>query len=391
VLVRDALALIEQPVRVTLINTVPSAIKVLLESGAVPAGTLTVNLAGEPLHAPVVNALLGGRACGSVYNLYGPSEDTTYSTWARFDAPIDGLVPIGRVIANSQALVLSPGLALLPPGVVGELYLCGAGVAQGYYNNPALTAERFIDNPYYDADNPDSGPVLYRTGDLVRYDEHGDLHYLGRGDSQVKLHGFRIELGEIEQLLARQPGVKSAIAMVRGPGDGNRQLMAYVEPAQMPAAPDQTAFVAALREALAQALPVYMLPAAIALIERWPLSPNGKIDRAALPAGDGRVEAEADTHREPATKLERRLLAIWRDLLARERIGADDDFFALGGNSLLLTRLHSRIKSECGVAVPVRTLFAHRSIAAQADIIDSFQTVVQAQHALAVDAVEEEI
>ncbi|MET4729760.1 amino acid adenylation domain-containing protein [Lysobacter enzymogenes] len=391
VLVRDALALIERPVRATLINTVPSAIKVLLESGAVPPGTLTVNLAGEPLPAPVINALLGSGVCGSVYNLYGPSEDTTYSTWARFDAPIDGPVPIGRVLANSQGLVLSPALALLPPGVAGELYLCGAGVAQGYYNNPALTAERFIDNPYYDADNPDSGPVLYRTGDLVRYDERGMLHFLGRGDSQVKLHGFRIELGEIEQQLARQPGVKSAIALVRGPGDGNRQLVAYVEPAQMPAAPEQAGFVAALREALAQALPGYMLPAAIALIERWPLSPNGKIDRAALPAADGSAERQVHAYREPDTALERRLLAIWRDLLARDRIGADDDFFALGGNSLLLTRLHSRIKSECGVAVPVKTLFAQRSIAAHAYIIESFQTVVQAQDALAEDAVEEEI
>jgi len=389
VLVRDALALIEQPVEVTLINTVPSAIKVLLESGAVPAGTLTVNLAGEPLPKQVVNELLDKRACRSVYNLYGPSEDTTYSTWMRFDAPIDGSVPIGRALPNSQGLVLSPELALLPQGVVGELYLCGAGVAKGYYNNPALTAERFIGNPYHDANNPDSGPVLYRTGDLVRYDEQGLLHFIGRVDSQVKLHGFRIELTEIEHQLSQQPGVESAIVVLRGPDDGSRQLVAYVKPAQAPLPGVEQAFVSALRESLAHALPGYMLPGTIVLIGQWPLSPNGKIDRAALPAPESQMEAKA--HLAPSSDLERQLQGIWQTLLARDGISVDADFFGLGGNSLLLTRLHSRIKSECGVSVPVRTLFAHRSIAAQAFIIESFQTVRDAQDALTEDVVEEEI
>ncbi|UXI66224.1 non-ribosomal peptide synthetase [Tahibacter amnicola] len=388
VLVRDALALIEQPVAVTLINTVPSAIKVLLDSDAIPAGTQVVNLAGEPLPKQTINDLLARRACRSVYNLYGPSEDTTYSTWMRFEAPVDGSVPIGRALPNSQALVLSPGLALLPPGVVGELYLCGAGVAKGYYNNPALTAERFIANPYYDAANPDSGPVLYRTGDLVRLDENGLLYFIGRVDSQVKLHGFRIELAEIELQLGRQTGVDAAIVVLRG-SDEARQLVAYVKPAHMPPAGVEQAFVTALRESLAHALPAYMVPGAIVLMGEWPLTPNGKIDRAALPAPESATIAK--TYLAPSSELERQLQDIWQQLLARERISVDADFFALGGNSLLLTRLHSRIKSSCGVNVPVKTLFAHRSIAAQAFIIEGFLAVSRAPDALAADVVEEEI
>lgn len=389
VLVRSALALIERPVQATLINTVPSAIKVLLESDAIPAGTLTVNLAGEPLPKQVVNELLDRRACRRVYNLYGPSEDTTYSTWMCFDAPIDGAVPIGRVLPNSQGLVLSSDLALLPPGVVGELYLSGAGVASGYCNNPALTAERFIGNPYHDPANADSGPVLYRTGDLVRYDAEGLLHFVGRLDSQVKLHGFRIELAEIEHQLHQQAGVESAIAVLRGAEGGNRQLVAYLKPTQMPLPGVEQFFIGALRESLAMTLPEYMLPTTIVLIEEWPLSPNGKIDRAALPAPEERLEAKV--HLPPSSELERQLQQIWQHLLACEQISVDADFFSLGGNSLLLTRLHSRIKSECGVSVPVKTLFAHRSIAAQAFIIESFQTVTAAQGALTEDVIEEEI
>lgn len=389
VLVRDALALVEHPVDVTLINTVPSAIKVLLESDAIPARTRTVNLAGEPLPRQVVNDLLSKGACLSVCNLYGPSEDTTYSTAARFDSPLDGSVPIGRVIANSQGFILSPSLALLPPGVVGELYLCGAGVAMGYYGNPELTASRFLDNPYHDPSNPNSGPVLYRTGDLVMYDTFGQLHFMGRGDSQVKLHGFRIELSEIEQQICRRTWVDSAVVLVHGPADGLRELVAYVRPTGTFAEGADRPLAFALREDLAQVLPSYMVPTNIVLIDAWPLSPNGKIDRAALPApGEQGAAASA---RAPSGELEIRLLDIWESLLARTGFAVDADFFSLGGNSLLLTRLHSRIKAECGVGVSVRTLFGHRTIAAQALIIESFQTVRHAEEALAADVIEEEL
>ncbi|MFZ5505372.1 MAG: non-ribosomal peptide synthetase, partial [Pseudomonadota bacterium] len=208
VVVKDALALLDQPVDVTLINTVPSAIKVLLDNRAVPATVREVNLAGEPLPGETVNRLLAETACEVVHNLYGPSEDTTYSTGASFRQPVDRPPGIGKPLPNTRAYVLSPQGQPVPVGVVGELYLGGAGVTRGYRHREELTAERYLRDPF-----AGEGAVMYRTGDQVRWRADGELDYLGRADDQVKVRGFRIELGEIEWQLRRQDGVREAVVV----------------------------------------------------------------------------------------------------------------------------------------------------------------------------------
>ncbi|KGJ96024.1 non-ribosomal peptide synthetase, partial [Colwellia psychrerythraea] len=297
ILVKDAFTLIEQRIEPSLINTVPSAIKVLLENKSISDSVKLINLAGEPLSTEIVNEILNNTDCTKVYNLYGPSEDTTYSTSMAFTSAINNKPGIGRVIANSQAFVLTQGLELAPFGVAGELYLSGAGVAKGYLNKPELTAERFIDNPYYDEANHNSSKSLYKTGDLVRYLPDGNLEYINRIDDQVKIRGFRIELGEIESHINKQAEVDSVLVLAKELMVGEKQLVAYVKrTAVIQTTPtanevkeeDSTvltdgAFITSLKEAIANDLPNYMVPSLFVIVPEWPLMPNGKINRSGLP------------------------------------------------------------------------------------------------------------
>jgi amino acid adenylation domain-containing protein len=360
-LLRSALDLPERPDlrapgAATLLNTVPSVAAALVRLGAVPPGLRRVNLAGEPVSRALVEALYAAGA-GEVYNLYGPSETTTYSTVAHL-APGESEMPgIGRPIANTRAYVLDRRLEPVPIGVPGELYLGGAGVARGYLGRPALTAERFVPDPFGPAAGGAPGGRLYRTGDRVRWRPDGTLEFLGRLDQQLKLRGFRIEPGEIESVLGQHPGVRTAAVIAREDEPGDKRLVAYVVPDGVPLDGGE------LRRFLEQRLPEYMVPAAIVELDSLPLSPNGKLDRRALPAPDDTDRRERDDYVAPRTPVEEMLAGIWASVLRLERVGIRDNFFVLGGHSLLATQVVSRVRTAIGIELPLRALFEDPTVA----------------------------
>ncbi len=358
ILVENALRLPSESQDITLINTVPSAIAQLLETG-IPASVNTVALAGEPVQNQLVQRLYRQDTLQQVFNLYGPSEDTTYSTYALVKKGTSQSPPIGRPIANTQAYILDPHRQLVPIGVPGELHLSGVGLARGYFNRPELTDEKFIPNPY----NP--GTRLYKTGDLVRYLPDGNIEYLGRIDHQVKIRGFRIELGEIEAGLSQHPDVYSAVVVAREDVLGSPRLVAYIVPN-----PEATVSVGELRSFLKQQLPEYMIPSAFVMLEALPLTPNGKVDRWALPASDtARPELEKPFVA-PRTEVEERLAAIWSEVLGLEQVGVCDNFFELGGHSLLATQIVSRLREAFGLELPLRRLFESPTVAELAESIE---------------------
>ncbi|MDY7092406.1 MAG: amino acid adenylation domain-containing protein [Acidobacteriota bacterium] len=359
VLVGDALELageetVAGEVEVTLINTVPSVMAELLRVGAVPASVRTVNLAGEPLPQPLVDQLFALGTVERVWNLYGPSEDTTYSTFAAMRAGEEGPVPIGRPVAGTRADVVgpdSPGESgdHLPLGSPGELYLAGAGVTRGYWGRPRFTAERFLPDPR--AEEP--GGRRYRTGDRVCWNRWGELEYLGRLDHQIKLRGFRIELGEVEAALTSLPGVEEAAVTVRGEGGGAR-LVAYFA-----GEGDE----GELHGALAQRLPEHMVPASWVHLPALPRTSNRKIDRRALAAIPlASQETEPDTTHPPRDELEARLLEVWCRLLERDDLGVRSDFFASGGHSLLAVRLVAQAEQAFGQRLPLTSIFQHPTV-----------------------------
>ena len=319
---------------------------------------LTMLTGGEALSGELARALRGrGR---ELVNLYGPTETTIWSAVMLLDgmtvedgAPHENAEapPIGRPIWNTRAYVLDSGLEPVPAGVVGELYIAGLGLARGYLNRAGLTAERFIADPHGGA-----GSRMYRTGDLARWRSDGVLEFLGRADAQVKLRGFRIEPGEIEALLVRQAGVAAAAVVARADGasDGEPRLVGYVVPAAG-AAPD----VAQLRAALSAALPDYMVPSAFVVLDRLPLTQNGKLDRRALPAPEA---GAARVYRPARTPAEAVLCALFAEVLRVGRVGLDDNFFELGGHSLLATRLIGRVRASLGVELSIRSLFEAPSV-----------------------------
>ncbi|MEM9598234.1 MAG: amino acid adenylation domain-containing protein, partial [Acidobacteriota bacterium] len=356
ILAKNALELPELPSRdnVTLINTVPSALRELLRSGHLPPRLRIVNLAGEALPRSLVDRAYEEPAVEAVFNLYGPSEDTTYSTWERVDRG-PGAPPIGRPVDGTRALVLDKNLAPVPRGEEGELYLAGAGLARGYLDRPSLTASRWLP----EAGSNDPGARMYRTGDLVREGEDGTLFYLGRIDHQVKIRGFRIELGEVEARITRHPAIVEAVAVAREDAAGNPVLVAYVVAspgAEPPSARDLTHHVG-------ETLPGHMVPSAFVLLDALPLTPNGKVDRKALPAPDlglvDRGEVVA-----PRNAVERRLADLFGELLGVEKVGVEDSFFELGGHSLLGARLAARLRTLFGVDLHQRDLFEAPTVAA---------------------------
>jgi len=349
---------------ITLINTVPSAMAELVRMKAVPESVKVINLAGEALTEALVNEVYSTTAVEKLYNLYGPTEDTTYSTYTltRRNEP----VTVGRPLANTQAYVLDRHGNALPIGVPGDLYLAGAGLARGYFGRPDLTAERFVANPFGTPKNA----RMYRTGDLCRWMPDGNLEYLGRLDNQVKLRGFRIELGEIEAVLAKHAGVRQCLVMAREDEPGMKRLVAYLVPAE-----GENPSKDALCEHLKRSLPEFMIPSAFVMLEAFPLTPNGKVNRKALPAPEQRKTGD-EVYVAPRTPFEEAVAAIWEKVLRLERISVHDDFFALGGHSLLATQVISRVRQSLGADLPLRAIFEASTVAALAKRAEAVQAPV---------------
>jgi amino acid adenylation domain-containing protein len=330
--------------RITHVTLPPAVLAVMPEDSLASVRYLIV--AGESVSPALVERWHHGRY---MINAYGPTEATVLASMSAPMAGADDL-SIGTPIDHTQIHLLDALLRPVPIGAPGEICIAGAGVARGYLNRPALTAERFVPDPY----GP-PGSRLYRSGDLGRWRHDGTLEFLGRLDEQVKIRGFRIEPGEIQAVLERHPQVAQATVIAREDHPGQRQLVGYVVPAHA-----DRPQPAALRRYLAEHLPDYMVPAAVVLLDALPLTPNGKIDRKALPAPDFTAQASS---RDPQTPNEHALAALFAEVLGLPRVGIDDDFFALGGHSLLAMRLASRIRTTLNVELPVRTLFEAPSVA----------------------------
>jgi amino acid adenylation domain-containing protein len=337
-----------------LLNTVPSAITQLLDIKGIPSSIEVINLAGEPLTRQLADRIYAETNAQKVYDLYGPTEDTVYATCA-LRKP-GGPATIGRPIANNKLYILSPQGQPTPVGVPGELYIGGEALARGYLGRPDLTAERFVRDPF----SPDPGARMYRTGDLARYLPDGNVEFLGRMDHQVKIRGFRIELEEIEELLREHPTVREAVVMAREDRGGDKRLAAYVTARNgQPPQPN------ALTDWLNQKLPDYMVPRLYTVLDAFPLTPNGKIDRQALPTPE--LAREADTpFMEPTTEIERLLAGIWCEVLELECVGVNDNFFKLGGHSLKITQVISRVREALEIELPMRTMFEAPTIASLA-------------------------
>jgi amino acid adenylation domain-containing protein len=351
---------------VDVLKIVPSHLHALLDSPqaaeVLPRRCLV--LGGETFMPKLAERLASlGGSC-EVFNHYGPTETTIGSLtlrlaeydWKKSQA---ASIPIGKPIANTQIFILDPWLQPVPAGVVGELFIAGDGVTAGYLNQPQQTAERFVTNPF----SSDPAARMYRTGDLARYLADGNVEFLGRGDDQVKIRGFRIELGEIESALTGFPGVKQAVVLAKEDERQERRLVAYVA-----AESGANAGSEALRAHLRDRLPEFMVPSAIVALAKIPLNPNGKVDRQALPEPESVQERVFVA---PSNESEAAVASIWQEVLRRDRIGTDENFFEMGGHSLMATQVISRVRERLKVELPIRALFEHPTIAGLAKAVES--------------------
>jgi amino acid adenylation domain-containing protein len=318
----------------------------------------TVIVAGEPCPAELVQHHAETLPHAALFNEYGPTEATVWSSVYRFvpSVPFCGLVSIGRPVANMQIYVLDPQLQPVPIGITGEVYIGGDGVARGYLNHPAQTAERFVPHAF----SAKPGARCYRTGDLARFLADGNIEYIGRNDFQVKIRGYRIELSEIELALAQHPDVREAVVLAN---KTNERLTAYVVLKEISSATTKQ-----LKDFLKERLPDYMLPASFVLVDALPLTTTGKVDRNALPTDQIGVEAN-ENYLAPQTPLEQVLAGMFSQILSLERIGADDSFFDLGGHSLLATQILSRVREAFQLELPLRKLFRAPTVAGLAAAI----------------------
>ena len=370
--------------KISVMQATPVTWRLLLDSGWRGKAGLKILCGGEAFPAELAKRL--AQTGGEVWNLYGPTETTIWSTTYRVPSEAEatadasenghggargqasghgagsghnaGRVPIGKPIANTQLYVLDEKLQPVPNGVAGELFIGGDGLARGYLRRAELTSERFISNPFGEG-------RLYRTGDLVRRLVDGNVEYLERLDNQIKLRGFRIELGEIESALEQQANIAHAVAMVREDTPGDQRLTAYVVTHQQ-----NGRDVRAIRQALSARLPEYMVPAQFVFLDVLPLTPNKKVDKRALPVPEKTAVVSA-MYVPPKTQAEVDVAAIWRDLLKHERVGTNDNFFDLGGHSLLVVQLQSRLRQKFGTEITLVELFQMPTVAAIASLVES--------------------
>ena len=350
---RALCALIEQR-DITFLQVTPSTWRLLFEAGWTGKPTLHAVSTGEAMPAEVAARLV--PAAGKVWNLYGPTETTIWSTGYEV-LEATGTILIGRPVANTQCYILDAQGEPVPAGVTGELYIGGDGLARGYLNQPKLTDEKFVPNPFRGP-----GERMYRTGDLARYRNNGEIECLGRIDHQVKIRGYRIELGEIEAVLSEHPSVAQAVTIAREDVPGDIRLVAYLA-----ARAQATIDVGELRELLRSRLPEYMVPSSFVILQAVPLNPSGKVDRKALPAPESARPSEmAAAFEPPRTETEARIAAIWREILRVDQVGKYDNFFDLGGHSLLLIKVQGALELEFGRKIAVVELFRSPTIDALA-------------------------
>ncbi|QQZ16549.1 non-ribosomal peptide synthetase [Rhodococcus sp. 21391] len=360
-IVRDVLVLGEQRGWTGgVISTVPSAFEEVLDQIEGTVSAETVVFIGEQLSGRLLSAVGAAIPGVRVVNGYGPTETTVYVTSQvveSSDNPVGGSVPIGVPVRNSQVFVLGSGLRPVPVGVVGELYIAGVQLARGYLGRPGLTAERFVACPFGAV-----GARMYRSGDLARWTADGVLEFVGRADEQVKVRGFRVEPGEIEAVLLKHPAVAQAVVIARDTPATGGQLVGYVV-----LEPTDTVTGGGVREFVTGRLPEYMVPAVVMLVDRLPLTANGKLDRKALPA----PKFTGGVFRAPRSSIEETLVSLFADVLDVPRVGIDDSFFDLGGHSLSATRLVGRIRTVLGKEVPIRVVFESPTVAALAPRLGS--------------------
>jgi amino acid adenylation domain-containing protein len=345
---------------VTVLQATPSRWRLLLGAGGVPASVRIRLCGGEALDRELAETLAEGAA---LWNVYGPTETTIWASATRI-RPGDP-IELGPPIGNLRITVLDKGMRPVPVGVVGELHIGGLGVARGYHNRAELTARQFLPDPF-----GEPGSRLYATGDLARYRSNGRLEFLGRADHQVKLRGYRIELGEIEAALRGHAAVAEAVVVAWTKGADDTRLAAYVVPTEPRTLRE---LWESLRPHLADQLPDYMIPTTMVLLDALPMTPSGKADRGALPEPDWTSLLDVD-RAEPATPVERLLAALWQELLSVPEVGRHDDFFGLGGHSMLAARLLARVRELFAIDVPVLTLFESRTVAEFADALERLET-----------------
>jgi amino acid adenylation domain-containing protein len=351
---------------VTMLTLVPVALRMLLQGLDDPADLASlkrVGCGGEAVTPELQREFY--KCCSApLYNLYGPTETTIDATSFLCEAEFTGdNIPIGTPVSNSCAYILDPNLQPVPIGVQGELHIGGKNLAQGYLNRPELTAEKFIANPFSD----DSTARLYKTGDLARYRADGNIEFVGRVDMQVKIHGFRIELDEIESILLSHPAVREAVVILREDIPDDKRLVAYVVIDREEA---EGLSVTDLRTHARSRLPEYMLPAVVVILDSLPLSANDKLDRSALPKPDTERQLDQALVR-PSSNLERQLVEIWQEVLGIEQVGIHDNFFDLGGHSLMATQVVSRIRGQLNAELPLSAMFGYPTVTELAPVVQS--------------------
>jgi amino acid adenylation domain-containing protein len=353
----------------TIIQATPVTFRMLNSSGWSGLPNLKILCGGEAMPKDLANDLL--RKCGELWNMYGPTETTIWSTTEKVElneSDTSGYVNLGKPIDNTLVYVLNPELQLVPVGYPGELFIGGDSLAKGYYHLPEMTKEKFLPDPFSDK----VGARMYRTGDLVQQTEEGKLEFLNRVDSQVKIRGFRIELGEIESALSLYKTVKDNVVVVREDTPGDKKLIAYIIRKD-----NQDTDIPEVRQFLKTKLPDYMVPSSFIFIDKFPLTPNGKIDRKALPSPKELAPQEAKSYMEPKTDIEKKLHQIWCEVLKLDRIGIDENFFDIGGHSMIAVTLMVKIENELDIRLPLATLFEQSNIREMAALIENRTAPVQ--------------